>query len=571
MIRIFFLSTCVLFLGNFAFASSFQSPSQEILNSQYNWRRLSGTYWNGRTLEVYPLGRMIRPKYDESMPWYQNPPINLPGPRLDLSGDFVVEISLDVSAAPGKAASIDLYGTLPVIYDEWRQEGKSVRLTLRNGEFSVWVNSRKMPFSKTDLRGLVKLKLQRQGTDLVFFANDLEVGRFTEASQNAVFDNQKIYFGVDAELGGGFILAGISVRGVRVMDNGRDILKAYAIPADSVRSYAAQLSQPLPIGTSVGVNALFSDPTYGRVLAQNFSMLTPEFDFKFQAIHPRPHIYAFSEADYLVEFALKNNFRIHGHTLVWHEALPSWVWDLYKAGRYSELKQALMEHITSVVGRYKGYIKEWDTLNEIFSSDSNDPEGFRNNAEEVDNISIWYKAFGKQIYIDALRKVKEVDPSCENWINDFGIDQAGSSDKLTNMIKFINYVNNLGYGQLIDGVGFQAHNYDPEEDPAKAMDLGRAMKRVFKEAHIKVRVSELDVNGASARGDLFADKLNVCLRLLGNGTPCSSFGMWGFTDKFGSMGDQKSLGDGLVFDANYRPKEAYRLLQEELQKGLTTK
>lgn len=571
MSRVFFLSALVLFLGSSAFASSFPNPSQEILTSQHNWRRFSGTYWNGKSLEVYPLGRMIRPKYDESMTWYQNPPINLPGPRLDLSGDFVVEMSLDVSVAPSKAASIDLYGTLPLIYDEWRQEGKNIRLMVRNGELSVWVNSRKISVSRTDLRGLVKLKLQRQGSEIVFFANDAEVGRFTESSQNTVFSSQKIYFGVDAELGGGFILTSISVRGVRVVDNGRDVLKTYSIPPDSLRSYAAQLPQPLPIGTSVSVNGLFGDPTYGRVLAQNFSMITPEFDFKFQAIHPRPHIYAFSEADYLVEFALKNNLRIHGHTLVWHEALPAWMWDLYKARQYPELKQALMDHISSVVGRYKGYIKEWDTLNEIFSSDSKDPEGFRSNAEEQDNISIWYQAFGKQIYIDALRKVKEIDPTCENWINDFGIDQAGSSDKLTNIIKFVNYANNLGYGQLIDGIGFQAHNYDPDEDPSKATELNRAMKRVLKEARVKVRVSELDVNGASARGDLFADKLNVCLRLLGNGTPCSSFGMWGFTDRFGSMGDENSLADGLIFDVNYRPKEAYRLLQEELQKGLSTK
>ena len=31
----------------------------------------------------------------------------------------------------------------------------------------------------------------------------------------------------------------------------------------------------------------------------------------------------------LITLCLKNNIRIRGHALVWHEALPQWVWDLY--------------------------------------------------------------------------------------------------------------------------------------------------------------------------------------------------------------------------------------------------
>lgn len=578
MIRAFWILILLLSsLGTIFTANASDSVYTEILSSQYNWQRFSGTYWDGHSLKVYPLDRKIRPKYSQSMKWYLNPPINLSGPRLDLDGDFSLEITLDNSRHPDKAAHMDLYGTLPVVYDEWRLDGRNVRFTLKNGDVSIFVNMVKAPFTGKNVGSIATVKIQRHKNQLIFLANGKEIGRLNENLKKSVFLHSKIYFGADAELGGGFTVRSISVAGAKVSDNGAEMLKKYNVPNDSLRAQASQLPRPLPIGTAAHVNGLFSDAKYGQVLAQNFSMITPEFDFKFQAIHPQPGLYAFAEADALVEFALKNNIRIHGHTLVWHEALPPWVWSLYKSGQYAQLKAALMDHISTVVGRYKGIIKEWDTLNEIFSLDSSDSEGFRSNSEEEDNISIWYKAFGKQIYIDALRKVKSIDPTCENWINDFGIDQAESDDKVSAIIKFINYANGLGYGHLIDGIGFQSHNYDPDEDPSDAAEMKHAMKRIINEAHVKVRISELDVNGASENPTLFADKLEVCLKL---GGQCSSFGMWGFTDKFSSMtapadGNyfdnytsptwSADIADALIFDETYISKKSYGLLKDVLK------
>lgn len=580
LIRTFrFLILLLCSWGAISTASAMESGRTELLSSGYNWRRFSGTSWDGSSLKVFPLGRKIRPKYSQSMKWYQNPPINLSGPRLDLSGDFSVEVTLDNSRHPDKAAHIDLYGTLPVVYDEWRLDGRNIRFTLKNGDLHTFVNMVKAPFVGKNLGPIAKIEIQRHNNQLIFFANGKQLGHLNESLKSSVFINNKIYFGVDAEIGGGFTVNSISVAGTKISDNGAEMLKKYDIPQDSLRANASKRPTPLPIGTAAHVNGLFSETKYGQVLAQNFSMITPEFDFKFQAIHPQPDIYAFAEADELVEFALKNDIRIHGHTLVWHEALPTWVWDLYKSGRHEQLKTALMDHISTVVGRYKGVIKEWDTLNEIFSSDSEDPEGFRSNSEEEDNISIWYKAFGKQIYIDALKKVKSIDPTSENWINDFGIDQAESDDKLSAMINFINYANGLGYGRLVDGIGLQSHNYDPEEDPSIAADMKRAMERIINEAHVKVRISELDVNGASENPVLFADKLAVCLKL---DRQCSSFGMWGFTDKFTSMSApaegnrldnytsptwNMDLADALVFDEKYQAKKSYHLLKSTLQRS----
>ena len=554
------------------------APAVELLRAPYDWSQFSGTRWDGTTLTVMPLDRKIRPK--TSGKWYLNPPINLMGPRLDFTTRFSVRIDVDASAHPDKAAFVDLYGSLPIGYDEWRIDGRNVRLGLTRGVAEVWVDMIKQEFSARGLGSRATFGVDRRGRMLTFSVNGKTIGRFRESDEHPVFSRGKLYFGADAELGGGFAITGITADAARIADNGAEMLRAYSPPADSLRTLARGLSRPLWMGAAANADALLSDARYGQALAENYSMITPEMHFKFQAIHPQPDGYAFAEADALVAFAARNDMRVHGHTLVWHEALPQWVWDLYQARDYPALRRALMDHITTVVTRYKGKVQEWDTLNEIFSTESTEPYGLRSNAEDENNLSVWYKAFGVQIYIDALRKVKEIDPGAENWINEFGIDQAGSREKLGNMIAFVRYVNGLGYGKLVDGIGFQSHNYDPDDDPSVAAELQAAMRRVIAQAQVKVRVSELDVSGASSRPTLFSDKLATCLRLQAS-LGCESFGTWGFTDLYGSMSGPANaagrtnyrspnwgaeLADSLPFSKSYEPRSAVNFMRRELRR-----
>ncbi len=58
---------------------------------------------------------------------------------------------------------------------------------------------------------------------------------------------------------------------------------------------------------------------------------------------------------------------VHGHTLVWHNQLPSW----FVNGSFSrdEAIQLLHDHISTVVGHYKGRIAYWDVVNEAVADD----------------------------------------------------------------------------------------------------------------------------------------------------------------------------------------------------------
>ena len=62
------------------------------------------------------------------------------------------------------------------------------------------------------------------------------------------------------------------------------------------------------------------------VMAQ-YNQISPENDLKWALIHPREgeNGYNFGPADAFVDFGIKNNMYIVGHTLVWHSQTPNWV------------------------------------------------------------------------------------------------------------------------------------------------------------------------------------------------------------------------------------------------------
>jgi len=564
------------------FMQNNESNLRDLFSDMDGWTRFDGVTVKGETLVVSPIDRKIRPK--TSGKWYFNPPINLCGPKLLLKGDFAVRVDLAVPEESSGYAYFDLYGTVPIGYDEWRIDGKWLRIGIKDGVASVWVNMIKQKFSKKDLSVSTSIVVERSGAVISFYSDGKIFGSYNESSSTPVFPKNEMYIGAEAEKGGGFVIEGLTANGVTIADNYKEMIRMYPIQSDSLRAYASRLAKPFWIGTCGNADALLSDPQYGKVLAEQFNMITPEMCMKFQAIHPVENEFAFAEADALVEFARLNNMRMRGHCLVWHEALPLYVWDVYKSGNKDKLHALLMDHVTKIVTRYKGKIKEWDTLNEIFSSDfkmpkPNNPYALRGKAEDDNNPSIWYNTFGYQIYIDVLLKVKEIDPACENWINEFGTDQAIGLQKVENMIGFVKMVNGK-YPGLIDGIGFQAHNYNPIEDPSVASECLANMQKVSDEAGVNVRISELDVSDASENPGLFEDKLDICTDFVKN-PRCRSLGMWGFTDRYTSFSGPTNEGelgtnykspnwgaseeDVMIYDSDFVPKEAWVKMRDLLK------
>src|SRR5215469_1136591 len=115
----------------------------------------------------------------------------------------------------------------------------------------------------------------------------------------------------------------------------------------------------LRIGAAVDP-ALLGEQEYAATLAREFNQVEPENAMKFERVHPGPATYNFEPADSLVAFSQSHRMAVRGHTLVWHQQLPSWL----TSGGYSfvELSSILADHIYTVVKHFAGQVYAWDTL-----------------------------------------------------------------------------------------------------------------------------------------------------------------------------------------------------------------
>ena len=109
--------------------------------------------------------------------------------------------------------------------------------------------------------------------------------------------------------------------------------------------------------------------TQKELLTHHYNSVTAENEMKFERLHPSEEVYTFEQADQIVSFAKSNGMAVRGHTLVWHNQTPEWVFQNSSGGKAGrELLLARMKaHIDEVVGRYRGDIHAWDVVNEAIA------------------------------------------------------------------------------------------------------------------------------------------------------------------------------------------------------------
>ncbi len=111
----------------------------------------------------------------------------------------------------------------------------------------------------------------------------------------------------------------------------------------------------LYFGTAADSGTL-SKARNAAIINSDFGQLTPENSMKWDAIEPSRGRFDFAGADALVAYAGEHGLSVRGHTLLWHQQLPSYVSAITDAG---ELASVIENHISTVVGRYKGKVRAW--------------------------------------------------------------------------------------------------------------------------------------------------------------------------------------------------------------------
>ncbi len=231
------------------------------------------------------------------------------------------------------------------------------------------------------------------------------------------------------------------------------------------------------VGVAFSHGLLASGDASALALATTqFNAFTPENDMKWAHIHPKENSYNYAPADALVAFAGQHHMAVTGHTLVWHEQTPDWVFqdaDERHASRETVLLR-LREHIRAVMGHYRGRIHGWDVVNEAISE--NKGEWLRD--------SPWLRALGEDYAEQAFRLAREADPDAELYYNDYNLEQPDKREKAVRLIKRLQE-----RGVHIDGIGLQGHF------TLKSVNTDEVAKTIetFSAMGLRVNISELDM------------------------------------------------------------------------------
>lgn len=199
------------------------------------------------------------------------------------------------------------------------------------------------------------------------------------------------------------------------------------------------------------------------IIKRHFNSLVAENVFKCQFTHPEKDRYDFAGADSLMAFAEANGMEVIGHCLVWHSQNAPWFFvdSLGNEVSPEELHQRMIDHITTVVTRYKGRIKGWDVCNEVIVETG----GLRD--------SPYSRAFGYDFIYEAIELTHKLDPDAEIYINDYGMTNPGRRAGYLALIDTIR-----SRGLRLDAVGLQGHMGVDFPDSASVVQTLDDFKRI---------------------------------------------------------------------------------------------
>jgi len=211
------------------------------------------------------------------------------------------------------------------------------------------------------------------------------------------------------------------------------------------------------------------------VVIQHFNSITPENILKWEEVHPEPGGYNFEPADRFVAFGEKHNMHIVGHTLVWHAQTPEWVFQNDSGNPLDRdaLLGRMKDHISTVVGRYKGRIHGWDVVNEAIGADGRLRK------------SKWLDIIGEDYLLKAYEYTRQVDPDAQLYYNEYDYEIKPKCAGVVRLIK-----NLQSNGVQLDGIGIQGHWFLDTPDIAEIESTISALSPLG----VPLMVTELDVS-----------------------------------------------------------------------------
>jgi GH35 family endo-1,4-beta-xylanase len=333
-----------------------------------------------------------------------------------------------------------------------------------------------------------------------------------------------------------------------------------------------------PIAVAGSYGAFMTNATSSAILKRDFNGMTFENEMKNNTIVNSSGGYNFSTADAMVAAAQAANIQIHGHVLAWHsQAQGSYYRSLLNAAspntNYAKVDSLLKTTIQNIAGHFKGKVRGWDVINEMFSDG---PAGaIRNNTNTANatnnDVFVWSEYLGRDFGVKAFTYAADADPEAKLFINDYNLEY--STAKLDSLIAYVAEIR--GRGARVDGIGTQMHvSINTNKD-----GIDNHFKKLAATG-LLVHISELDigVNTSNATSIVFTDALEfaqaemynyIITSYMRNIPKSQRYGVtvWGLLDNQ-SWRYKNGADYPLIYNAAGAKKKAYEAVLNALKSGL---
>jgi len=241
-------------------------------------------------------------------------------------------------------------------------------------------------------------------------------------------------------------------------------------------SLAQAYQDHFKIGVAVGRNVYGGrDDAASALVASQYNRLTPENALKWQSLQNQPGVFDFSQADDFIAFGEEHDMEIHGHTLVWHQQVPGWVFEPVEGQPMTRelLLQRLEDHMRALATHFGGHVQYWDVVNEAFDDNG------------ALRATPWRTIIGDDYIEQAFRLADRHFPEAKLVYNDFSMENPGKRDAVAAMVRDFQ-----SKGVRIDAIGSQGHfRLD-----GPALGAVAASIDAFAATGVEVLVSEMDVD-----------------------------------------------------------------------------
>lgn len=311
------------------------------------------------------------------------------------------------------------------------------------------------------------------------------------------------------------------------------------------------------------LNRMYQEPVALPQILRNCSILTSVGEMKWDSLRPSPTQFNFAGADYFMQFSEKNHIAVHGHTLLWYQALPAWFNSVVTSGNAADL---MNQHIRTVVQRYRSRIRYWDVVNEVIDPRSSHPDKLRD--------SPWLRFVGPDYIEQAFHTARTADPDVTLVWNEDDLESDTEYSR-TKRHAVLNLLRKLRKKNVpVQGLGLQAHLKPAfNKDNRDYQDFLRALK----DTGVQLLISELDVIDTTipapgrdeAVASLYYDFVSTTCRVF----KPAALQVWELSDSKNWMDTSMPSWrrpDGLphrpaVLDDDYVEKPAFKKLQQALE------